>query len=132
MSHLDVIDLIGYTAVIFTNISIFPQAYNVSIIISRGELNKLHAISPCTFALQLTGCTLWFLYAYFMNLLPIMTGSIITMVPSSYILTMVLCYRPNTSLIEKDENNQENKNAPVEVIVSSSSIYNEHITSPES
>ena len=132
MSHLDVIDIIGYTAAVVTNISIFPQAYNVSIIVSRGELNKLNAISPCMFILQFSGCALWFLYAFLMNLFPIMAGSVITMVPSSYILVMVFCYKPSSNLVEIEENEQEDKNAPVEVIVSTSSIYNEHHTSSES
>ena len=44
MSNL-VIDVVGYSAAVITNVSIFPQAYDVYIIVSTAEYNKLIGLS---------------------------------------------------------------------------------------
>ncbi len=125
MSNL-VIDIIGYAAAVVTNISIFPQAYDVFIIINTAEYNKLIGISSYMFFLQCSGCVLWFTYAYMTNLFPIMVGSISCFVPSSYILCMVLIYKPTNTIIENNEKNESS-----EVIVSSSVSFNNELYNNE-
>ena len=120
------IDIVGYTAAVVTNISIFPQAYDVFIIVNTGEYNKLIGISPYMFFLQCSGCAMWFIYAYLTNLLPIMIGSTTCFIPSSYILMMVIIYRPTQTVTDTTE-----KNECSEVIVSTSTSFNNEIYASE-
>ena len=92
MSTLE-IELLGYCAAVITNISVYPQAYEVYIIIQREEYNKLNALSPIMYSLQTTGCVCWLIYALLLNIYPIVFGSITCIIPSSYILACVLYYK---------------------------------------
>ena len=112
MSNL-VIDVVGYSAAVITNVSIFPQAYDVYIIVSTAEYNKLIGLSPYMFALQCSGCILWFSYAYLTNVTPVMVGSTTCFIPSFYILIMIIWFRPSEIANDDCEKNE----------ISSNSIY---------
>ena len=92
MSTLE-IELLGYCAAVITNISVYPQAYEVYIIVQRKEYSKLNALSPVMYSLQTTGCFCWLTYALLLNIYPIVFGSITCIIPSSYILFCVLYYK---------------------------------------
>lgn len=101
------IDWIGFSAAIITNVSFYPQAYEVYIIFKRKDYDKLNAISLPTFSLTGFGCSLWLIYSLLLDIKPIMLGSILTIVPSLYICTILIywnCYirqlnDPETNII---------------------------------
>ena len=84
------IDWIGFAAAIITNISFYPQAYEVHIICTNKDYDKLNAISLPTFSLTGFGCSLWLVYSYVLNITPMIFGSILTIVPSLYICTILI------------------------------------------
>ena len=117
MSNL-VVEIIGYSAAIITNISVYPQAYEVYIITSTGEYNKLNSLSITTFSLQTTGCIFWFIYALIQQIFPIIFGSILCLIPSSYILINLIYYnRPSISHTIEQSPDQ------TEIIIASGSVY---------
>ena len=88
-----VIDALGYSAAIITNISLYPQAYEVYIILQTSEYFKLQSISVTTYVIQLIGCLFWLIYGIIINTYPIIAGSILCIVPSTYICYFTYNYR---------------------------------------
>ena len=70
------ISIIGYTAAVITNISVYPQAYEVYIIIDTNEYDKLNGLSLTMYTLQTSGCFVWLTYSSLLGLYPIIFGSI--------------------------------------------------------
>ena len=89
-----IIDFIGYGAAIITNISIYPQAYEIYIIVNINNHEKLQGISLTMYILQSIGSLLWLIYAYYVKLYPIIAGAILRLVPSIYIIYNVYMYKP--------------------------------------
>lgn len=93
MSNLE-INIIGYTAALITNISIYPQAYDVYIIVSTNECEKLNSLSLIMYILQSGGCMIWLCYGILLLMYPIIIGSILRLLPSIYIIYSIMMYRP--------------------------------------
>ena len=87
------IDIIGFTAAIITNISFYPQAYEIYIIVNTHEYGKLNSISLLTFSMTGFGCTLWLIYAIILSIYPMIMGSILTIIPSIYICSVLSFYK---------------------------------------
>jgi uncharacterized protein with PQ loop repeat len=87
------IDVIGFTAAIITNISFYPQAYEIYIIVNTHEYEKLNSISLLTFSMTGFGCTLWLIYAIILSIYPMIMGSILTIIPSIYICSVLSFYK---------------------------------------
>ena len=87
------ISIIGYTGAVITNISVYPQAYEVYIIINTNEFDKLNGLSLTMYSLQTTGCFIWLTYSVLLRLYPIIFGSIFCIIPSIYIIYGILMYR---------------------------------------
>ena len=113
------INTLGYTAAVATNASIYPQAYEVYIIIKSNQCDKLKSISLSMYILQTTGCLLWLTYACIMDLHPIIFGSILSAVPSIYIIYGIVIYRPYRIIEENDAQIKDTS----EIIVATSSNY---------
>ena len=58
------IEIIGYSAAVVTNISIYPQVYDIYLIVKSKEYEKLLGLSLTMFLLQSSGCVLWFIYTH--------------------------------------------------------------------
>jgi len=84
------IDIIGFAAAIITNISFYPQAYEVYLLVNKRHDDKLNAISLITFGMTGFGCTLWLIYASVLHIFPMILGSILTIVPSIYICSVLI------------------------------------------
>ena len=87
------IDIIGFAAAIITNFSFYPQAYEVYLITSTHEYEKLNSLSLGTFALTGFGCTLWLIYSSILQIYPIILGSILTIIPAIYISSTIIFWR---------------------------------------
>lgn len=110
-------EIVGYTAAVINNISVYPQAYEVYIIVSAKQYEKLKTLSTHMFMLQLIGCVLWLLYSYYKKLYPIIFGSIMTILPSGYILLNICYYNDAISINENSEGIQS------EIIIATSSVF---------
>lgn len=86
-------DIIGYVAAVITNVSAYPQAREVYVIINTEEFEKLYAISLSMYLLQTTGCVFWLVYGVALKIYPIIFGSIMCVIPSSYIIFGLIKYR---------------------------------------
>ena len=87
-----IIDIIGYLAAGICNISMFPQAYEVNQIIKLSEYDKLETISVSMLLLLDIGCFLWGTYAILLDIYPLLVGSIMTIIPTSYMIICKLVY----------------------------------------
>lgn len=116
--------IIGYTGAVITNISVYPQAYEVYVIINTNEYDKLNGLSLTMYSLQTTGCFIWLTYSVLLRLYPIIFGSIFCIIPSIYIIYGILMYRqpsiPEGITMEQIRQIQDN----TEIVVASSSYYN--------
>ena len=90
MDHF-IIDVIGYAAAVITNISVYPQAFKVNKILTNQNYEKLNSISLPMYILQSFGCVLWLIYAIVTNLYPVMFGSVMCLLPSCYIIIILVC-----------------------------------------
>jgi len=124
------ISIIGYTGAVITNISVYPQAYEVYIIINTNEFDKLNGLSLTMYSLQTTGCFIWLTYSVLLRLYPIIFGSIFCIIPSIYIIYGILMYRQTIMPegISRDQFTQDTQIRQIkddtEVVVASSSSYN--------
>ena len=124
------ISIIGYTGAVITNISVYPQAYEVYIIINTNEFDKLNGLSLTMYSLQTTGCFIWLTYSVLLRLYPIIFGSIFCIIPSIYIIYGILMYRQTIMPegISREQFTQESQIRQIkddtEVVVASSSSYN--------
>lgn len=124
------ISIIGYTAAVITNISVYPQAYEVYIIIDTNEYDKLNGLSLTMYALQTSGCFIWLTYSSLLGLYPIIFGSIFCIIPSLYIIYGIIMYRQTVmpegitrdQFIYDEQPRQNNDNT--EIVVASGSSYN--------
>ena len=122
--------IIGYTGAVITNISVYPQAYEVYIIINTNEFDKLNGLSLTMYSLQTTGCFIWLTYSVLLRLYPIIFGSIFCIIPSLYIIYGILMYRQTIMPegISRDQFTQDSQIRQIkddtEVVVASSSSYN--------
>ena len=82
-------DVIGYTAAFVTNISMYPQAVDI------WKNSNLHTINPYAFLTQTIGCGLWLYYGLENDTYPIIAGSVMAIIPNSYITYRSLAYRYN-------------------------------------
>ena len=85
-------DIVGYSAAFFTNISLYPLAWNAFVFAKNKELVRLDSISMYTLVYNEMGCSLWFIYAFNTGLLPIMVGAVLSLIPTSFIIITKLCY----------------------------------------
>ena len=114
-------DIIGFAAAIITNISFYPQAYEIYTIAKAREYEKLDAVSLTTFSLTGVGCSLWFIYSCILKIYPIMLGSILTIIPSIYICVILIywkCYLRYHISLDNDYNHDPNTRDPIEIITS--------------
>ena len=124
------ISIIGYTGAVITNISVYPQAYEVYIIINTNEFDKLNGLSLTMYSLQTTGCFIWLTYSVLLRLYPIIFGSIFCIIPSIYIIYGILMYRQTIMPegISREQFTQDTQirqiNDDTEVVIASSSSYN--------
>jgi len=86
-------DIIGFAAAIITNISFYPQAYEIYNIAKAKEYERLDAVSLTTFSLTGGGCTLWLIYSCILQIYPIMLGSTLTIIPSIYICVILIYWK---------------------------------------
>lgn len=100
---------LGFIAAAFTNISLYPQAYKLHVIINSNDIEKIKSISLTTFLLNLTGSFLWLWYGIILKLYPIIFGSIFSIVPSLYITIVLLLYKMKNNQ-HKNENNELEQN----------------------
>ena len=122
--------IIGYTAAVITNISVYPQAYEVYIIINTNEHDKLNGLSLTMYLLQTSGCFIWLIYSSILGLYPIIFGSVFCIIPSVYIIYGILTYRQSTipeginreQFAYDDQPRQNGDDA--EIVVASGSSYN--------
>ena len=115
-----VIETIGYTAAVVTNISVYPQAYEVYVIVQTRQYTKLKTLSITTFSLQTIGCFFWLSYALIQQIIPVIFGSIMCIIPSTYILFNLVYFNSSQS-IENNETLETNDHA--EIIIASDSVY---------
>jgi uncharacterized protein with PQ loop repeat len=101
---------LGFIAAAFTNISLYPQAYKLHVIINSNDIEKIKSISLTTFLLNLTGSFLWLWYGIILKLYPIIFGSIFSIVPSLYITIVLILYKMNN----QDNNQHKNQNNELE------------------
>jgi uncharacterized protein with PQ loop repeat len=101
-----IIDVIGYAAAIVTNISVYPQAYDVYIIVNTFEYEKLNSLSQTTFSLQLLGCIFWLIFGILTAIYPIFIGAIMRIIPATYITINLYRYKTQPA-IESNPDNQE-------------------------
>lgn len=87
------IDIIGYLAALCANMSMYPHAYNIRLIVYRGEYHKLQNMSIALNILQTVSCMLWFIYGNVKGLYPIMISCTINTIPNTYIVYMLVRYR---------------------------------------
>lgn len=87
-----IIDIIGYLAAGICNISMYPQAYEVNQIIKHSEYDKLNSISVSMLLFLDVGCFLWGTYAILLGIYPLLVGSIMTIIPASYMIICKLLY----------------------------------------
>ena len=124
------ISIIGYTGAVVMNISIYPQAYEVYVIINTNEYDKLNGLSLTMYSLQTTGCFIWLTYSVLLRLYPIIFGSIFCIIPSIYIIYGILMYRQTIMPegISREQFTQDTQIRQIkdntEVVVASSSSYN--------
>ena len=90
-------DIVGYVAAIISNMSMFPQAYEVYKIVHVEDYDKLKAVSLATLLYMNFGCSLWLAYAINKNIYPIMLGSILCMTPNTYMITIKFIYGNRTT-----------------------------------
>jgi len=114
----------GYAAAVVTNVSVYPQAYDVHVIIKTGEHEKLLGISFCMYVLQASGCVLWLVYACAMGLYPIIFGSVLCLVPSAYIAYCVAAHRPGDAAPDGSHD------CPSEIIIATGSSYTAESPAP--
>ena len=88
-------DIVGYSAAFFSNISLYPLAWNAFIFSKNNELIRLDSISMLTLIYNEMGCSLWFIYAFNTGLLPIMVGAVMSFIPTTFIIITKLCYFKN-------------------------------------
>ena len=94
------LDIIGYIAAIFNNISMYPQAYNVYKIIKKKEYNQLNTLSLYTLIYITIGCNLWLYYAIEKNIYPIILGCILCLIPTGYIIICKLTFYDEIIIID--------------------------------
>ena len=97
------VNVLGFSAALFTNTSMYPLANKVRIKIKTKEYNRLDSISFHTHLLLEIGCILWVIYAYMTATWPIFLGASCSLVPNSYIIIVVwyhypLIYNRNTDV----------------------------------
>ena len=83
------VEALGYAAAVVTNISVYPQAYEVRMVVANGDIEKLSSISLTMFVLQGAGCTMWLIYALSRGIWPVVAGSVLTIMPAGYIIHTV-------------------------------------------
>lgn len=110
------VETLGYAAAVVTNISVYPQAYDVHMIVGSGDTEKLASISLTMFILQGTGCAMWFIYALCRGIWPVVAGSMMTILPSGYIILTVWRNR-----LHDQENSIPSQ--PSEIIVATGTNY---------
>jgi MtN3 and saliva related transmembrane protein len=93
MSNLAV-ESLGYAAAVVTNISVYPQAYEVWLVVENGDSEKLASLSLTMFVLQGTGCAMWLVFGLMRGIWPVVAGSTMTILPSAYIIFSVWNNRP--------------------------------------
>ena len=86
---MEYVDILGYIAAFITNISMYPQAFDVM------NNNNIHDINPVSFFVQSFGCGLWIWYGYEIESMPIFIGSSCSIIPNSYITVKSIIYRCN-------------------------------------
>lgn len=119
-----VIETIGYTAAVVTNISVYPQAYEVYVIVQTRQYTKLNTLSITTFSLQTVGCFFWLSYALIQHILPVIFGSIMCIIPSTYILFNLIYFNNQHSQQPIEVNNETlETNDHTEIIIASDSVY---------
>ena len=88
------VEALGYAAAVVTNISVYPQAYEVWMVVENGDAEKLASLSLTMFILQGTGCTMWLVFGLIRGIWPVVAGSTMTILPSVYIISAVWSNRP--------------------------------------
>lgn len=97
---------LGFIAAAFTNISLYPQAYKLHVIINSNDIEKIKSISLTTFLLNLIGSFLWLWYGIILKLYPIIFGSIFSIVPSLYITIVLISYKITHNNNDQDQDNE--------------------------
>ena len=116
-----VIETLGYTAAVITNISVYPQAYEVYVIVQTRQYTKLNTLSITTFSLQTVGCFFWLSYALIQHILPVIFGSIMCIIPSTYILFNLIYFNSQQPIEGNNETLETNDHT--EIIIASDSVY---------
>lgn len=101
-----IINIIGYAAAIVTNISVYPQAYDVYIIVNTLEYERLNSLSQTTFSLQLLGCIFWLIFGILTSIYPIFIGAIMRIIPATYITINLYVYKTNPVIQEQPPEQQ--------------------------
>lgn len=120
------IDILGYSAAVFTNISIYPLAFNIYCTVRDEEYVRLQSISFNTHLLMEIGCFVWLVYAYLASIYPILVGTTIYIIPNSYIILIIIYHWENIYYISETgisiEMIETSNNNDIEIITDSTKI----------
>ena len=89
MSHLNYIDLIGFSAAMLTTIAFLPQLYKT------WQTKSANDVSLIMLILFITGLICWIIYGLKINSIPILFANIITFFLNFSILILKISYNRN-------------------------------------
>ena len=89
MSHLNYIDLIGFSAAMLTTIAFLPQLYKT------WQTKSANDVSLIMLILFITGLICWIIYGIKINSIPILVANIITFIFNFLILILKVIYGKN-------------------------------------
>lgn len=79
---IELSNIIGYFAAFLTTVAFIPQAYQ------SWKTRDLSGISLPMYTLFTSGVTLWLVYGFYINSMPIVIANAITLVLSTIVLTL--------------------------------------------
>ena len=87
MSHINYIDLFGFSAAFFTTIAFLPQLYKT------WQTKSAEDVSLIMLILFITGLICWIIYGLKIDSIPILVANIITFIFNFSILILKITYR---------------------------------------
>ena len=87
MSHLNYIDLFGFSAALLTTIAFLPQLYKT------WKTKSANDVSLSMLLLFITGLICWIIYGLKIHSIPILVANIVTFIFNFSILILKITYR---------------------------------------
>jgi len=85
--HLNLSDVVGFSAAILTTVAFFPQA------LKSWRTRDLSGISLSMYSLFTVGVALWLVYGVILSSWPIIVGNAITLVLASAVLALKVMHK---------------------------------------